>query len=114
MRARADCWCGQPDDLRRDLRIWWALQRVPIAWHSGSSFTRWPGRKGSRTAESPLSAETIVTTLRGQGVGAARAVSEDGLVQALTKQGKIKVSEEAMKWLLVAYGVAQAHAHPHA
>jgi len=64
------------------------------------------GRKEADMAELPLQRETIVTTLRGQKAQARRELFEDGLVQALTKQGKIKVSEEAMKRLLAAYGAA--------
>ena len=47
-----------------------------------------------------------MTTLRGQKSQSRRELFEDGLVQALTKQGKIKVSQDAMKRLLAAYGAA--------
>lgn len=63
-------------------------------------------RKEADLAELPLQRETIVTALRGQKSQARRELFEDGLVQALTKQGKIKVREEAMKRLLAAYGAA--------
>jgi len=69
-------------------------------------FYQMAGRKEADMAELPLQRETIVTTLRGQKAQARRELFEDGLVQALTKQGKIKVSEEAMKRLLAAYGAA--------
>ena len=64
------------------------------------------GRKEADMAELPIQRETIVTTLRGQKSQARRELFEDGLVQALTKQGKIKVSQDAMKRLLAAYGAA--------
>ncbi len=64
------------------------------------------GRKEADLAELPLQRETIVTALRGQKSQSRRELFEDGLVQALTKQGKIKVREEAMKRLLAAYGAA--------
>jgi peptidyl-prolyl cis-trans isomerase D len=64
------------------------------------------GRKEADMAELPIQRETIVTTLRGQKSQSRRELFEDGLVQALTKQGKIKVSQDAMKRLLAAYGAA--------
>jgi hypothetical protein len=64
------------------------------------------GKKDADMAELPIQRETIVTTLRGQKSQSRRELFEDGLVQALTKQGKIKVSQDAMKRLLAAYGAA--------
>lgn len=64
------------------------------------------GKKEADMAELPIQRETIVTTLRGQKSQERRELFEDGLVQALTKQGKIKVSQDAMKRLLAAYGAA--------
>lgn len=63
-------------------------------------------KKEADMAELPIQRETIVTTLRGQKSQSRRELFEDGLVQALTKQGKIKVSQDAMKRLLAAYGAA--------
>lgn len=67
-------------------------------------FYRVAGKKEADMADLPNQREAIVTSIRGQKMIQRRELFEDGLVQSLTKEGKIKVNEEALKRIMTTYG----------
>jgi len=67
-------------------------------------FYRVAGKKEADMTDLPNQRESLVTAIRGQKMIQRRELFEDGLVQSLREEGKVKVNEEALKRLLMTYG----------